>query len=257
MNTLKQLKTDGKKIVYLHSGKEIKLDRDNYFKRVKGIIKPHKKDSSFELGGTLKFYFDSISGAVRLGANELTELGRHSLGIGNKVIAKGISSIAFGENIEAREDYSQATGKDSIAKYVSSRTYSSGMLKERGDSQIHEIHLSGVSLSSGGAELTIGGNAPGRRASIVLDNASYILTGTVIGRDNQTGDTHAFEISAVAKGENAELIGKPIIKTLASDKGAFFWKVDIVADKFLKVKVFGEGKKRIHWGADIKLNEIK
>lgn len=90
------------------------------------------------------------------------------------------------------------------------------------------------------------------------NNSSFMVKGTVVARQNTTGDAKSWEFDAnIKRGANAAataMVAAATVTSIAADAGAAAWAVAVDADTTngcLRVRVTGEAAKTIRWVCDV------
>jgi hypothetical protein len=208
---------------------------------------------------TANYAFAQGFGAAASGVNGVS--------MGESTTSSGTHSQAFGSNTLANANYSQATGLYSSAKLViGAWARASYRFSTTGDCQHRDFHLASDTTTATPEAVTSNNSTPGTTNQITLDNnSSYIIKGTVVARQNTTGDAKAWEFTAhIKRGANAAataLLGAVTPAVIGTpDAGAAAWVIAVTADTTngcLKVEVTGEASKTIKWSTHVySCNEV-
>lgn len=206
------------------------------------------------------------------GATNTTSTQYNTIGGGSgnttTAVAAGYSTVAGGLNNNADGDYSWIAGGyyGTARTLLGSGTRSSGRFAATGDAQSQWFQGRVQTTNATQTVLTFDAAAAGANNQVILPNNScYMVKGTVIARENATGDSSAWEFTAfIKRGANAAataMVAAATIGTPIQDVGAAAWVLTIDADTTqggLRVRVTGEASHTIRWGLDVySCNEVQ
>lgn len=241
-----------------------------------GLSNTASGNYSFAMGDTNTASGDS---AVALGKNctatqnRCTSLGESSNATASYAFAQGFgaaasaqNAVSMGESTTADAAYSRATGQRSSTKgIIGCEAHAPMRFAANGDVQHRQFHLLSDTTNATPEAVTANNSTPGTSNQIVLDNGSaYIVKGTVVARQNTTGDSKSWEFTAhIKRGANAaatSLVAAATVTSIAADAGAAAWAIAVTADTTngcLKIEVTGEAAKNIRWSTHVfSCNEV-
>lgn len=136
---------------------------------------------------------------------------------------------------------------------------SSGIFAAQGDAQSRCGVLRCNTTNATQTTLTTDGAAAGTSNQFVLPNTSaFIVKATVVSRENATGDSRSWEVTAhIKRGANAAataMVAAATVTSIANDAGASAWAVAVDADTTngcLRIRFTGEAAKTIRTVCDI------
>lgn len=192
--------------------------------------------------------------------------GQNAVSMGESTAASGTHSQAFGSNTTANANYSQASGLYSSAKTViGAWARASYRFSSTGDAQSRQFQLSSDTTNATPEAVSTNNSAAATSNQITLDNnSSYVIKGTVVARENATGDTKSWEFTAhIKRGANAAataMVAAATVTGIAADAGAAAWALAVTANTTLgclSISVTGEAAKTIKWTSHVySCNEV-
>lgn len=200
----------------------------------------------------------SGTNAVAIGSTNAVS-GQDSVAFGNNNTVSN-SSFAFGSLCQVNGVVSFGTGTRSSDRGLNGVwTFAGGQFSAVGDAQDMRAVYRIPTTNATTAAATANGGAASTTNQLVLPNASmYAVEAIVVCRENATGDSSAWRVTAAAKrGANAaatSLVGTPSVTLIGQDAGASTWSLAVVADTTngaLRFDVTGEAAHNIKWVVDV------
>lgn len=238
---------------------------------VSGGTNNNASGSNSSVGGGSGNTSGGTGSRVGGGNNNVTSAQYNTIsgGSGNTTtaVAAGYSTVGGGQNNSADGDYSWIPGGyyGTARALWGSGTRSSGRFAATGDAQSQWFQGRVQTTNATQTTLTFDGAGAGANNQPILPNGStYVVKGTVVGRQNTTGDAAAWDFTALIKrGANAAATAMVVACTptlIGADAGASTWALAIDADTTqggLRIRVTGEAAKTIRWALDIySCNEV-
>lgn len=134
-----------------------------------------------------------------------------------------------------------------------------------GDGQSRAFYLCAATTNDTPGAATTDRAAGGTANQVVLpNNSAFVVKATVVARENATGDTASWEVTAhIRRGANAAstaMVAAASATQIAADAGAAAWSLSVDADTSngaLRFSVTGEASHSIKWGVDVySCNEV-
>lgn len=181
-------------------------------------------------------------------------------GNGNISSAVG-ASIGGGASNAANGQYSWIPGGNNATARsiygVGARA--SGVFAAQGDSQSRCGTLRCSTTNATQTTLATDGGAASTSNQFVLPNTSaFIVKATVVSRENATGDSRSWEVTAhIKRGANAAataMVAAATVTSIANDAGAAAWALAVDADTTngcLRIRFTGEAAKTIRTVCDV------
>lgn len=226
-----------------------------------GTSNTASNSNSTVAGGTGNTASGNYSNVAGGNANTAGGAGSHVGGGISNNASGSFGTIAGGNSNACAGDNSWCPGGSSSTarglQGVGSRA--SGMFASAGDAQSQCFVLRCSTTDATQTSLTADSSAGGTTNQAVLPNSSaYIVKGTVVARQNSTGDTKSWEFTAhIKRGANAAataLVAAATVTAIANDAGAAAWALAVDADTTngcLRIRGTGEAAKTINWVCDI------
>lgn len=211
----------------------------------------------------------SVSGTISGGANNAANTNQGTtIGGGEDNVASGIrATVAGGYFNISNGGYSGTYGglQGNARSTYGAAYWSSGQFAASGDAQHRSFVFRSDTTNATPEAVSADNSAASASNQIVLpNNAAFMVKGTVVCRENATGDTSAWEFTVLIKrGANAAataLVAAATISAPIQDAGAATWTLGITANTTLgglTITVTGEAAHNIKWVTDVySCNEV-
>ena len=184
-------------------------------------------------------------------------------GLGN-VVSKNYGSITGGNSNTVSGEASRAGGAYSTDRGVSgSDVFAAGRFAANGDAQVRKVLLrSDTSDDTTEPATSTNAAASGINQLLLADNSSAFVNGTVVVRENSTGDCACFTFRSLARrgvgAATTVVVGQNVTQDYA-DAGAATWAVAVVADTTngaVRINVTGEDAHSLRWVVEMKAVEV-
>lgn len=227
----------------------------------------------------------SAASQVASGSNSFIGSGRRNTASnGDAAVAGGFSNVASGQGAfigagtsntssgtyafigagssnlaDAQDSWIPGGASANTRGVVGSGARASGLFSSSGDAQSACFVLRRSTTNATVTSLTTNGSAAAATNQVVLpSNSAYLVKATCVARENATGDSKTWEVTAhIKRAGNASttaLVGTPTVTALFNDAGAAAWALAVAADTTngaIQFNVTGEASKTIRWVVDV------